>query len=150
MQNNGEAGQTSADLFEDVEAEFGLTLELERAVRGADCNGEGVDARLFDKFLNLVGVGVAGVFCVDFDVVLDARELAELRFDDHAVVVCILDDLFGYADIFRKGVRARVNHNRGETAVHTVLAQREAVAVVEVQSNGQAAGFDRRFDHLLR
>ena len=149
VQDDGETGQTSADFFENVETEFGLTLELECAVRSADCDCERIDARLLDEFLNLVGVGVAGVFGVDFDGVFDAREFAQFGLDDNTVVVSVFDNLFGDADVFRESVRACVNHDGSETAVHAVLAESKAVAVVKVQSNGKTAGFDRRFDHFL-
>lgn len=150
VQNDGESGQAFADFFENVETEFGLAFEFECAVRGADCDCEGINARLFDEFLNLVGVGVARVFGVDFDCVFNACEFAEFCFDDDAVVVCVFDNLFGDADVFGEGVRACVNHNGSETAVNTVFAECEAVAVVKVQSNGQTAGFDCCFDHFLR
>ena len=149
VEDDGETGETSADFFENVETESGLSLELECAVGGADGDCERIDAGLLDEFLNLVGVGVASVFGVNLDRVLNTREFAEFRFDDDTVIVCVLDDLLGNADVFGKGMGAGVYHNGSEAAVNAILAEFETVAVVEVQTDGETAGLDGRFDHFL-
>ncbi len=44
---------------------------------------------------------------------------------------------------------ARVNHHAGEALVNALLAQLEAVAVVEVHRDGDGREADRRLDELL-
>src|SRR5699024_9193240 len=119
VQDDREAGQALADLFEDIEAQLRLLagLELIGAVAGADGDGEGVAARLFGEFADLVGLGEAGVLRLDVDGILDAGELAELRLDDDAAVMRVLDDLAGDLDIFFEGVVRSVDHDGREAVL---------------------------------
>ena len=78
----------------------------------------------------------------DLDVVLDAGQGAELRFDNHTVIVGILNDLAGDLDVFGKGLGGGVDHDGGEAAVHTGLAGLKVGAVVKVEGNGDVGAFD--------
>ena len=63
MQHDGEAGQAVHDLLQDVKTQLGLLagLELERAVAGADGDGQGIHAGAGDKILNLARIGIVGL-----------------------------------------------------------------------------------------
>ena len=63
----------------------------------------------------------------------------------------VLDDLLGDLDVLLEGQAALVDHDRGEAAVDTTLAQLEAVAVVQVDDDGQveAGGLLGVFDGSL-
>ena len=96
VQDDGEARKASADFFENVDTQFRILtgFELISAVACPDRDCERVDTRFGGELLHLVGRRELRVVRRDFYVVLDSRELAELRFDDDAVVVRVLDDLF--------------------------------------------------------
>ena len=49
----------------------------------------------------------------------------------------VLDDLAGQFDVLFKGQVAAVDHDGGETAVDAALAQLEAVAMVQMDGDGQ-------------
>ena len=150
MQHDREAGQPSADLLENVEAELRLLagLKLVRAVAGADGDGQRVDAGLGHELLDLRRVGVGSVGGGDVDRVLDAGESAQLALDDDASGVRVVDDLLGQRDIVLERVVAAVDHNRGEAAVDAGLAELERVAVVEVDADGQPGVLNGGFDEL--
>ena len=138
VQNDGEAGQTLADLLQDIEAQLGLLagLELVGAVAGADGDGQGVYAGAGHKFLYLGGVGELGVRLADIDGVLDAGQLAQLALYHDAALVGVFHHLAGHGDVFFKVQLGTVDHHGGKTAVDAVLADLEAVAVIEVQRDG--------------
>ena len=140
VQHDGEAGQTPGDLFQNVKAELRLHagLELVSAVARANGDGKTVTAGTGDEFFNVLGTGVGAVLGLDADIVLHARERAELGLDDDAVVVRILDDLAGESDIVLEGLAAAVDHDGGEAAVNAALAELKAVAVVEMQGDRKA------------
>ena len=123
-------------------------------MRGADGDGEGIAAGSGYEFLDLFGTGIGGVFGGYLDFILNAGERAELRFNDHAVVVRIGDDLPGQGDILFKRLGGGVDHDGGEAAVNAAFAQLKAVAVVEVNADGEVKTgvllriFDCRFDQL--
>ena len=140
MQNDGEAGQAAGDLFQNVESELGLGagLELVCAVAGADGDSQRIAAGALNKFLNVLGTGVGGIFSRDIDLVFYAGKGAQLGLDHNAVVMGIFNNLTGQRDVFLKGFGGCVYHYGGETAVDAALAGLEAVTVVKVQSDGQA------------
>ena len=137
VQHDGEAGQTLRDLLENVEAELGLRagLELVRAVARADGDGETVAAGAGHEFLDILGTGVGAVLGLDVDVVLHARERAELGLNDDTVVVRVFDDLAGESDVVLEGLAAAVDHDGGEAAVDAALAELKAVTVVQMQGD---------------
>ena len=151
MQYDRESGQTFADFFEDVEAQlrFLAGFEFVSAVAGADRDGEGVAARLFGEFANLVGVGEAGVFRFHVDRVFDARELAELGLDDDAPVVRVSDDFFRDLDVFGERVVRRVDHDGSKAVVDGGLARFEVGAVVKVHDDGDVRRFHRGLDEVF-
>ena len=59
------------------------------------------------------------------------------------MIVRVLDDLAGQFDVLFKGQVAAVDHDGGEAAVDAALAQLEAVAMVQMDGDGQvkAGGF---------
>ena len=134
------------------DAQLGILagLELISAVRGADGDGERVDARACGELLDFVGRGEHGVVCGDVDVILDARELAELCLDDHAVVMCILDHLFGDGDVLLPRLGGSVDHDGSEASVDGCLADVEVCAVVEVHGNGDVRRLHRGFDEVTK
>ena len=152
VQHDGEAGKAAADLFEDVDAQLGILtgLELISAVRGADGDGERVDARACGEFFHFVGRSEHSVMCGNVDVIFDARELAELRFDDHAVIVRVFDHLLGDGDVLFPRLGGSVDHDGGEAAVDGGLADLEVCAVVEVHGDGDVRRLHRGFDEMAK
>ena len=160
MEHDRKTRDALLDLFQDVETQrrrnqnavgvLGalLGLELVGAVRGADGDGERIHAGLLDEIHDLVGLGVDGLG--GLNVVLDARQHAELAFDGHVVLVGVLDDFPGQFDVFVVGMGRAVDHDRGETGLDAGYAQFIGVAVVEVQRDGDvAAHFPGHFDRAL-
>ena len=160
VENDGEAGQAADDLVQNVEAQGRgnqLTLlvagalcggELVRAVAGADGNGQGVAASLGDELLHFLGAGVVGISGGDVDLVLHAGQSAQLSLNHNAVVVGVLHHLLGDLDVLGEGLAGGVDHDGGEAAVDAALAGLEAVAVVQVQADGQT-GLDHSGLHQL-
>lgn len=148
VQNDGESGQTLADFFENVKTKLRLTFELVCAVRRADCDCKRIYAGFVDEFFNLVGIGELSVFCRNVDCVFDACEFAEFCLDYHTVIVSVFDYLLCDADIFCKRMCACVNHNGSKAVVNAVFAEREAIAVIEVQADRKTASFDCCLNHL--
>ena len=135
MQNNREARQSLLHFLEDVEAKLRVRtrLELVSAVARADCDCEGVAARAAHEFLNLFRSRVGGHALLDADIILHARQRAELSLDHNAVCVCVLDNLLGLCDILLEAVARVVNHDRSKAAVDAVLASRKVCAVIQMQ-----------------
>ena len=148
MQHDREAGQTLGDFLQNVEAEGRrdedallvagalLGLELVCAVAGADGDGQRVAAGLGDELLDFFGMGVGGLVCGDLHFVLDAGQRAELRLDDDAAVMRVLNDLLGDLDVLCERLGGGVDHNGGEAAVDAGLAGLEVGAVVQMQNDG--------------
>lgn len=102
VQHDGEFGKAFADFFKDIESQSCFAFEFKCAVGSADGDGEGVDARFGDEFLDLIGVGVASVFGGDVYVVFDAGKAAEFRLNDYAVVVRVLNHFGSAFDVSAK------------------------------------------------
>ena len=152
VEHDGEAGETMLDLLQNVKAQrrgnqnallvAGALLggELVSTVRGTDGDGEGVNAGAGDEVLHLLGTGVGGV--LGHHVVLNAGQNAQLALDHHAVSVRVLHDLLGQSDIVLVAVVRAVDHDGGEAAVDAGLADLEVCAVIQVQSQIDAAVLD--------
>ena len=154
VQNDGEAGQTLGDFFQNVEAQCGgnqdallvqsalLGSELVSAVGGADSDSQGVTTGTGHELFDFLGTGVGSSLSGDVDFVLDASQGAQLSLDNNAVIVSVLNDLTGDLDVLLEGLGGSVDHNGGEAAVDAGLAGLEAVAVVQVQSDGNFGALD--------
>ena len=146
VQHDREAGKLLLVRLEDVErqrrrdelARLGIARalrggELVRAVRGADGDRERVAARLgreLDHFLGLRVVALGRR-----NLVLDAREDAQLRLDGDVVLVRVVDDLLRELDVLLEGKGAAVDHDGREARINAALARLVAVAVVEVEDD---------------
>ena len=152
VQDDGEAGQTSADLFENVDAQLGILtgLELVCAVAGADGDRKRVDARAGGEFLDLVGRGEHRVVIGDVHVVLNARELSQLRLYDDAVRMRVFDDLLGDGDILLPGLAGSVDHDGGEAAVDGRLADFKVSAVVQMHRDRDIRRLDRSLHEVTQ
>ena len=107
MQNDREARQTAGDFFQNVETkgrrnEDALFVaralrrrELVRAVRGADCNREGIAPGAFYEFLYIFRTGIGRILVAYLDFVFDAGQRAQLCLNDNAALMGILYDLTG-------------------------------------------------------
>ena len=141
------------DGLEALEIEVLFALELVGAVAVADGDGQGVHAGLLDELDGLfrVGVGPAlGVAAAFFAVVvLGADEHAEFTFNHAVVLVGVLDDLGADLDVLLERIVRGVDHHAGEALVDALLAQLEAVAVIEVDRDGDGGQLDRRVDQAL-
>ena len=100
---------------------------------------------LFDFLGTGVGSGLSG----NVDFVLDAGQGAQLSFDGDTALVSVLNDLTGDLDVLFEGLGGSVDHDGGEAAVDAGLAGLEAVAVVQVQSDGDFGAFDHSSFHQL-
>ena len=136
MQHDGEARKLLLDGGQYVESQgrrnqtarlgiYGALLggELVGSVRGADRDGQRIDARLGHEVNDLFGLGVVADF--GSYLVLDAGQHAQFAFDRHVVLVSILDDLFREGYVLIVGERRTVDHHRREAHVDAALAQLE-------------------------
>ncbi len=128
------------DLFEDVEAQrrrffAGFQLELEGPVAGADGDRQGVDTGLLDEILDLLGLGVGRLFCLD--IILDTGQHAEFPFDRDVKLMRVFDDFFGQGNVLVVRQVRTVDHDRGEAVVDAGLADLEGITMVEVQADRQ-------------
>ena len=94
VQNDGEAGQTLGDFFQNVEAQSGgnqnallvdgalLGGELVSAVAGADGDGQTVTAGAGYELFDFLGTGVGSALSGNIDLILDAGQGAQLSLDD--------------------------------------------------------------------
>ena len=95
VKNDGKFGKAFADFFENIETKFCFALEFIRAVRSSDCDCKRVYAGFGYEFLNLIGIGVAGIGFGNVYRVFDSCKSAELGFDNDAVIVSVIDNRFG-------------------------------------------------------
>ena len=154
VQNDGEAGQTLGDFFQNVETQSGrnqdaflvqgalLGSELVSAVGGADGDGQGVTTGAGHELFDFLGTGVGSSLSGDVDFVFDASQGAQLSLDNNTVIVSVLNDLLGDLDVLLEGLGRSVDHDGSEAAVDAGLAGLEAVAVVQVQSDGNFGALD--------
>ena len=154
VQNDGETGQTLGNLFQHVETQgrgnqdavlvYGALLgsELVSAVGGADGDRQGVTTGAGNEFLNLFGTGVGSSLSGNVHFVLDTGQRAQLSLNNNAVVVSVLNNLLGDFNVLLEGLGGSVDHNGSEATVDAGLAGLEAVAVVQVQSNGDLGAFN--------
>ena len=150
VKNYGEAGQTLSNLVENVETErrrhelAGLGIagallcsELISAVARSDGDGKGVASGALNELLNVLRTGVGGILSGNVDLVLYSGESAKLGLNYDAVIMGVLNDLLGDLDVLLEGKSGLVDHNGGEAAVDAALAELEAVAVVEMDNDGE-------------
>ena len=64
------------------------------------------------------------------------------------MVVRIFDNLAGDADVLLKGFAALVNHDGGKAAVDAAFAQLKAVAMVQMEADGETGLDDGGLDQL--
>ena len=141
----GKPGSSFHHAVEHIESQWGgnedtlfvagalLGSELVGAVAGADRDGQRVAAGAGGEVNHFGGIGVGVV--VGGNLVLNAGEHAELTFYGHVVLVCVVNYFLGESHVLLVGEVRAVDHNGGEAVVDAVLAELEAVAVVEVQHN---------------
>src|SRR5262245_49922306 len=132
MHDERKSGQTCLDFFEDIEVQRLPALEFEGAVARADGAGEGVTARLLDELLSFTGICETGVAFLDFDVLLDAPEHAELGFDRNAYRVRRIHDALCDLDVLVKRIVRGVDHHGAEEAGFDALVAGLLVTMIEV------------------
>ena len=110
VQDDGEAGQTLGDLFQNVETQGRgnqdavlvdgalLGSELVSAVGSADSNCQGVTAGAGNELLDLFGTGVGSSLSGNVDFVFNTGQSTQLSLDHNTVVVSVLNDLLGDLD----------------------------------------------------
>ena len=136
------AVQNEGDLDEltDPIQPLGVDLRgpLEEAVHRADRDGQGVHARLLDKPLRILRLGVlGGVHVAGFQLpALGAAHVADFRFNAHAAAVSDPDELLGDGHVLLHRERRAVEHDRRASAVDGFDTAGEAVAVVQMQADG--------------
>ena len=146
VEHDGESRKLLLDLVQDVECQWRrnelaslrvacalLRSELVSAVACADRDSQAVATAASSKVDYLFGLCVVTLF--GLYLVLNACEYAELSLNGYVVSVSIFNYLLGDADVLLVRKRAAIEHNAGETIVDAVLAELEAIAVVEVKNN---------------
>jgi len=141
------------DGLEAFEVEVLLALELVGAMGVADRDGERIHAGKAHELDGLLRVGVVALFGVAAALLafvkLGADQLAQLSFDHAVVFVGVFHNATADLDVLLQRVVAGINHDAREALVDAILAQLEAVAVVQMHGDrdvGQAHG---RFDEFL-
>ena len=144
VEHDGETGELLLNLGEHVECERGRNetaglgvagalfgFELVGTVGRTDGDGERVATRTLGEVDYLFGLGVVGYFGSHF--VLNACEHTELSLNGYVELVSVVNDFLGEGDVLLVGKSGTVDHDRREAEVDTVLAELEAVTVVEVE-----------------
>ena len=151
VQHNGKTGQTAGNLLQHIEAKLrlGAGLELVGAVTGADSNGQRITAGLGDELLHFLGMGIGGSLGRNHDFILNAGQGAQLRFHHNTVVVGIFHHLAGNGNVLGKRLGGCVDHNGGKAVFNTGAAGLKAVAVIQMQHDGQTGFNDSSFHQLL-
>ena len=160
MENDRELRDLLLDFCEDVETELRryenavsiaralLRFKLECAMARADCDSEGVNARLTNEFLNLFRLRVSCLVSSNLYIVLDASELTELSLDDNAMLMCISDDFLRAFDILFELVLRAIEHNGRETIIDAGFAGLEIRTMVEVQSDRNIVDLEGCLDEV--
>ena len=122
---------------------------LVHAVRGAHADGQRGAAGALDELHGLIGIGV-GVLALDGRaVILFAANLAKLGLHGHAHGGTGVGDQLGEGDVVLEQLVASVDHDGGVTGAQGLHAAVVAVAVVEMQGNGNLGALGRGLDHAV-
>ncbi len=152
VENDGEVRQSSAYVFEDIEAESGrnenavgisralIGFELVCAVRRSDSDSKRVYAGSANEFFDFFGSGVRTYGVANL--VFDSGKSAEFAFNGNVVSVSVFYDLSGNFDVFFERESRAVDHNGREAAVDASLASLEIGTVVEVKSDRNVGAFE--------
>ena len=137
----------SLNLFEDVEVKTLSSGEFERAMRGANRDGKGVDAGLFNE---LSGLRRISQFNGTNNVFFNAAELSEFGFNNDIFGVRGVDNAFGDLDVLREFFVRGVDHDGAvETAVDAVVADFFGTVVKVNGENGVREDFVGGADHTF-
>ena len=167
----GDAGVDFLDAADRQDVARGLAAELVSTVAGANGNGQGVQARGFDKLGGFFGVGqhlavvqlAFGANAVFFSgfASFQIAQATKFSFNRHTECMCHVDDAAGDVDVVAKVggsfavlVQGAVHHHRGKTQVDGALAHRRALTVVLVHDQRNVrpllhGGLDQMLDEGL-
>ena len=160
VQDDRELRDLLLDLSEDVEAELRryenavsiaralLRFELECAMARADCDSEGVNARLTNEFLNLFRLRVSCLVSSNLYIIFDAGEFAELSFDNDAMLMCISNDFLRALDVLFELVLGAIEHYGREAIIDAGLAGLEIRTMIEVQSDRNIVDLEGCLDEV--
>ena len=97
VKHNGESRQTLSDFFQNIKTQlrFLAGFELISAMAGANGDCQGINPCTRHKFLHFLGTGIRSVGIGDIDVILNPRQASQFSFDNNAVIMGIIDNLFG-------------------------------------------------------
>ena len=115
---------------------------LVEAVGRTDRHGQRIDAGRFDEPCGLFGRGEASALRLS-----QFGDVAQLRFDVHAVGACQFDDPSGRRDVLVERTFAGIDHHRVESCIETPLDQFDRSAVVEMNPPFDAVVGDRPAAH---
>jgi hypothetical protein len=146
VQYDGETGKTLLDLVQDVECQWRrnqltclgiacalLGSELVSTVAGTDRDSQRVATRTLAEVLYLFGLCV--VRYLAGNLILYTCQNAELSLYGYIVSVSILYNLLCQSDVLLVRKRRTVDHYARETIVDTVLAEFEAITVIQVKND---------------
>ena len=81
--------------------------------------------------------------------ILNAGQGAQLSLDNNAVCMRVFNNLLGQSNVLLKRLGRSVDHNRGEAAVDTALANFKGITVIQMESNRDIrAVLNRSLNHL--
>src|SRR5450756_1081882 len=98
--------------------------------------GQSIDVRVANKANRLIDRGVVHILGLGACAVLRLADLADLRFDGHAYLVCGFDDLTRDGDVLGVWQRRTVKHDGAEPGTQSFDTAQEALAVIEVYDDG--------------
>jgi hypothetical protein len=75
--------------------------------------------------------------------------LAEFALDDAVVLMGVFDDSLAHLHVLFPWLMAPINHHAGEAFIDALLAQLEAIAMIEVNGNRDGREADGCLDKLL-
>jgi hypothetical protein len=110
-------------LLDHIEVQRLLSLELVRAVAGADRGRERIAFRLFNELDRLLRVSQTGVPFIDFDILINAAQHSQFGFHADAFWMRTVDHPFCDGNVLVERLMARVDHDRAVKArVDAVVA----------------------------
>ncbi len=118
-----------------TELRLGSRLKLERAVACTNGNGKRIHTRLADELFHFVWLCIGGILSRYVYIILDACQLTQFCFYYCAAGVGILYYFLCNLNILLKRILGSINHNGGETAVYTGLADLKVCTVIQMQGN---------------
>src|SRR6266487_2432777 len=119
-------------LLDHIKVQRLLTLELVRAVAGANRGRKRIAFRLFDELDRLLRVSQTGVPFIDFDILFNTAQPSQFGFHADAFWVRAVDHPFCDANVLVERLLARVDHDRAVKARVDAVVAGFFISVIEM------------------